>query len=44
MSYEMILALHVLVMGYWIGSDLVVNALSGQRGGKSKSATGTRSG
>jgi len=28
MSYELILTLHVLVMGYWIGSDLVVNALT----------------
>jgi hypothetical protein len=28
MSYEVILWLHVLVMGYWIGSDLVVNALT----------------
>jgi hypothetical protein len=28
MSYEMILALHVLVMGYWIGSNLVVNSRS----------------
>jgi hypothetical protein len=28
MSYEIILSLHVLVMGYWIGSDLVVNALT----------------
>ena len=27
-SYEVILWLHVLVMGYWIGSDLVVNALT----------------
>ena len=28
MSYDIILWLHVLVMGYWIGSDLVVNALT----------------
>jgi hypothetical protein len=28
MSYEIILWLHVLVMGYWIGSDLVVNQLT----------------
>lgn len=27
-SYDVILWLHVLVMGYWIGSDLVVNALT----------------
>jgi hypothetical protein len=27
-SYEILLWLHVLVMGYWIGSDLVVNALT----------------
>jgi hypothetical protein len=27
-SYEIMLWLHVLVMGYWIGSDLVVNALT----------------
>jgi hypothetical protein len=27
-SYEVLLWLHVLVMGYWIGSDLVVNALT----------------
>ena len=27
-SYDALLWLHVLVMGYWIGSDLVVNALT----------------
>ena len=27
-SYDVLLWLHVLVMGYWIGSDLVVNALT----------------
>jgi len=27
-SYDILLWLHVLVMGYWIGSDLVINALS----------------
>jgi hypothetical protein len=27
-SYEIMLWMHVLVMGYWIGSDLVVNALT----------------
>jgi hypothetical protein len=27
-SYDILLWLHVLVMGYWIGSDLVVNALT----------------
>ena len=27
-SYEILLWLHVLVMGYWIGSDLVVSALT----------------
>ncbi len=27
-SYELILWLHVAVMGYWIGSDLIVNALT----------------
>ncbi len=27
-SYEIILWLHVAIMGYWIGSDLVVNALT----------------
>ncbi|HNS28699.1 MAG TPA: hypothetical protein PKN91_11325 [Steroidobacteraceae bacterium] len=26
--YELVLWLHVLVMGYWIGSDLVINALT----------------
>ncbi len=28
MSYDLMLWLHVMVMGYWIGSDLVVNALT----------------
>ncbi|HVN43594.1 MAG TPA: hypothetical protein VMT50_12490, partial [Steroidobacteraceae bacterium] len=27
-SYEFLLWMHVLVMGYWVGSDLVVNALT----------------
>jgi hypothetical protein len=27
-TYDVLLWLHVLVMGYWIGSDLVVNALT----------------
>jgi len=27
-SYDILLWLHVLVMGYWIGSDLVINALT----------------
>ena len=27
-SYDFLLWMHVLVMGYWIGSDLVVNALT----------------
>ena len=28
MGYPIVRALHVLVMGYWLGSELVINALT----------------
>ena len=28
MTYSLVLWAHVLVMGYWLGSELVINALS----------------